>query len=99
MIDKKVYARDLRKWIQHKKQLAIVCAYYKEQPRLTSMSKVWDLYKMVQDDCERFPLVKLLEMVRINEQHLRNILPVMENASYKGELEKLERMLFIAKEQ
>ena len=97
VIDKKEISRDLKKYIAHKRQLAVVCAYYKQSPRAESLSKVWDLYKMVQNDCEFFPLVKLLEMVRINELHLRNILPVMENTSYKGELEKLERILTIAK--
>ena len=98
-VTKQVYAKELKKWISHKRVLAKTCKYYMEHPRLESMCKIWDLYVMLKNDCDGFGLSTLFSMVRQNEVHLRNILPVMLNDSYDSSLMKLEELLMIAKEQ
>lgn len=96
-VSKKEYAVELKKWINHKKQLERVCGYYKEGKRPGSMSAVLDLYVMVKNDCDGFGLDALFQLVRVHETHLRNILPMMLNRSYESSLVKLEELLAIAK--
>lgn len=94
---KKEYASELRKYLMHKRQLARVTDYYKMGLRAVSMARVWDLYVMVKADCDGYGMEKLKEMVRVNEVHLRNILPIKGNSSYEGQVKKLEELLIIAK--
>jgi hypothetical protein len=98
-VDKVEYARAWKKWISHKKVLAKQPSYNTDAKRLEAMSKIWNLFVMVKNDCDGFSLNALFNMVKLNEENLRAILPLHINPSYESSLMKLEELLMIAKTQ
>ncbi len=96
-LTKKEYAAELRKWIGHKRKLMVLPGYTSNAKWQVSMGKIWDLYRACMAECDAVNMNALMGLVRINEEHLRNILPMQMNASYESSLKKLEELLTIAK--
>lgn len=97
-LTKEKYAARVRQYIVHKKVLAKHCAKYNQADVAKSMRSVYDLAVMVSRQCLDYNMKRICIMVRINESHLRNILPNSQHAHYKTQLEKLEELLTIAKQ-
>jgi len=93
---KKEFTRKVLYWLAHKKALSNKSEHYKKPHVIISMGKLYDIYKLVSKDCSNFSMPLICSMIRMNEEHMRNVLPVMTNPSYTGELEKLETILTIA---
>ena len=98
-VTKEKYAGELKNYIAHKRQLSKLNGYNTNAKFMTSISKVWDLYKAVKGDCGNYNLKRLFDLVKINEGYLRNILPVVNNPSYESSVKKVEEIILIAKTQ
>lgn len=96
-LNREQFSSRVRQYIVHKKVLAKFSDHYDKAEVAKSMRSVYDLAKMVSRNCIDYNMAKICYMVRLNEQHLRNILPRPEHVHYKRQLEKLEVLLTIAK--
>ncbi len=99
MVNKKELADAMRKWLNHTRIVIDKSKgpYYKQGHILESVTRTYDLYTMVKRNCNEYSLKKLQELIRMNEKHLRNILPCETNASYESSLNNLEMILAMAK--
>ncbi|MCK6650824.1 MAG: hypothetical protein L6Q66_14300 [Bacteroidia bacterium] len=95
--EKQRFAASIRIYIQHKRVLEQHSSHYKKPDVAKSMSKCYDLMRMVSRDCREFSLQSLAKMVIMNEAHLLAILPNMENATYARQKEKIEQLIITAK--
>lgn len=93
---KQEFTVKVRLWLNHKRVMSSKSEHYKKPQVIISLGKVHDLVKMVRKDCTNFTMPQICQLIRIHQEHLYNILPNMNNRSYKGELEKLNMIITIA---
>src|SRR3990170_8771906 len=95
-LTKQQFAFKIQLWINHKRVLEKLSDHYKKPQVARSMAKVYDLYKSVGKDCSKYTMFQICWLVNFHEEDLKNILPVMTNRSYAGELEKLNMIIDVA---
>jgi len=92
------FAASVRIYIQHKQVLEKYSNWYRNDAIAKSMSKCYELLKMVKRDCANYSIQQLAQMVMINQDNLTMILPAPNNPSYERQKNKIEKIIQTSKE-
>ena len=96
-LTKQQFAISVRLYINHKRVLEKYSPWYKKDEIAKSMSRCYDLFRLVKRDCNSYNLEQLAKMVLINKNDLMMILPAPNNTSYERQKQKIESIIQTAK--
>ena len=96
-LHKQPFPIKVRLWLNHKVVLSFKSPHYQNATIQESLKKCQEIVKLVRTNCGGYNSVAICKMIRVNEQHLRNILPNPNNSSFEKSLLKLEEILTYAK--
>jgi hypothetical protein len=88
----------LKKYIHHCKLVSINS--HSDFYRTMAKAKAWDMVSMLNKDLmnsDNIPMHQLKTFTLMIQHHLREILPNMENTSYKKSIQQLEQIINLCK--
>lgn len=88
----------VRLWLNHKVVLSYHSPHYQNQIIQESLKKCQAIVKMVRANCGGYNIGAICNLIRVNEEHLKNILPNPNNPSYEKAVNKLNEILTYAKQ-
>lgn len=95
---KNKYVAEIRRYLQHKQVLSGISGYYKRANIAHSLATCNQAFTNVVNDASAYSLKKVCELVIINKEHLRNILPIQNNKSYANCLARINYIESYAKQ-
>lgn len=95
---KNKYVADIRRYLSHKQVLSHNSPYYKRSIVAGSLTACNQAFINIINDEAAYSLKNICELVLIHKANLRNILPVENNKSYPGSLQRLLELITYAQQ-
>ena len=95
---KNKYVADIRRYLSHKQVLSHNSPYYKRAIVASSLAACNQAFTNVINDASAYSLKTVCQLVLTHKENLRNILPVENNKSYPGSLQRLLELITYAQQ-
>ena len=90
------YVAQIKRYMHHKNVLANNSKYYKALPVAESLRRCNMALTAALANCNGISIESICQLVKVNKQHLRNILPAKLNPSYSSSTQNIERIIHFA---